>query len=266
MLLRSQPVPGRRASIAAFTLPELLVSLALIVVLLAILLPALSAARVTSHREACRGHQRQVGTAWFAYLEDHEGAFPTIPAIRSGAEPGAEFTAAADDPAWGYGGVRSSSATGSTFLDFNRPLSRYLPLRNARVPGEEFFRCPADAGITGESPEAGTGARTAYEAFGTSYRAVAALCDSRRAGIEGAPRGLTLREIITVPSRQAIMGDPLWYEVRENTGRHAEWHGAHDRCNVLFLDGSVRFVPVRSKPRTSGAVFEPRVRTAVDDD
>jgi prepilin-type N-terminal cleavage/methylation domain-containing protein/prepilin-type processing-associated H-X9-DG protein len=263
--MRSTRRTARPGPIAAFTLPELLVSLAVIAVLLAILLPALSAARVTSHREGCRANQRQIGAAWFAYLEDHEGTFPTIPDPMRRNVGSGEFSAAADDPSWGYGGVRFSM-TGDPFIDFNRPLSRYLPLRNARVPAEQFFHCPADQGITGALREAGTGSRTAYRSFGTSYRAVAALSDGRRVSENVPHRGLTLNEIVTVPSRQALMGDPLWYEVREDTKRRADWHGRDDRCNVLFLDGSVRFVPLSPKPRTTAAVFEPRLREVEEDE
>ncbi len=39
------------------------------------------------------------------------------------------------------------------------------------VPPVEIFSCPADRGITDEYGEVGTGRRTAYRSFGTSYRA-----------------------------------------------------------------------------------------------
>jgi prepilin-type processing-associated H-X9-DG protein len=53
------------------------------------------------------------------------------------------------------------------------------------------------------------------------------------------------------------MGDPVWYEVRESTGRVATWHGSPDAGNLLFLDGSVRFVPVEPRPEVGAAVFDP---------
>ena len=102
----------------------------------------------------------------------------------------------------------------------------------------------------------GTGDRTAYEAFGTSYRANAALlapaADGSRSG-----RGLHRNEITTAASRLVVTGDPFWYEVLESTGRVAAWHGKPDAGNLLFLDGSVRFVPVEPRPQIGAAVFDP---------
>ena len=70
-------------------------------------------------------------------------------------------------------------------------------------------------------------------------------------------RGLQRDLITTSPSRLVMMGDPVWYEVRENTGRLASWHGVPNTGNLLFLDGSVRFVSVAPKPKVGAAVFDP---------
>ena len=59
------------------------------------------------------------------------------------------------------------------------------------------------------------------------------------------------------------MGDPLWYEVREKTGRDANWHGDAEKCNLLFLDGTVKYMTVLPKPRVGPAVYEPRVGARV---
>lgn len=239
--------PHRRG----FTLTELAISLALIVALLTILLPALSSARVTARRATCTSNQRQLGEAWLLYLDEHENRFPSVP----------------DQPAWRYGGVRFSAVDDSPFLDYQRPLTPYVPVSRLSVPGEDLFRCPADQGIAGHMPEAGTSGRTAFRSFGTSYRANAALVDARLANLRGTPvgepRGVTRSEITTPPSRMVIMGDPLWYEVLEGTGREADWHGQADACNMLFLDGSVRFNTVRPRRTAGPVVFDPVLRGSV---
>ena len=219
---------------------ELLVALTVVSVLLVILLPALSSARASSRRALCAGNQRLLGQAWNMYLESNEGRFPVIYV----------------QPAWRYGGVRFSPIDGSAFLDYDRPLSRFLsPAPRLDVPGEILFHCPADRGITDQRRVVGTGRRTAYEAFGTSYRANPRLL-APRSGAESA-EGLRRDDITTAPSRLVVMGDPVWYEARQGTGLLAAWHGVANTGNLLFLDGSVRFVPVEPLPNVGAAVFDP---------
>ncbi len=53
------------------------------------------------------------------------------------------------------------------------------------------------------------------------------------------------------------MGDPIWYEVHNQTGRNASWHGEPDIGNLLFLDGSVRKMRIRPGTEAGPAVYEP---------
>ncbi|WP_428303598.1 DUF1559 domain-containing protein [Lacipirellula sp.] len=69
--LHSTPRPRRRA----FTLVELLVVIAIIGVLVALLLPAVQAAREASRRSQCASNLRQVGLAVQSHLAAH-GHFP----------------------------------------------------------------------------------------------------------------------------------------------------------------------------------------------
>jgi len=58
------------------TLIELLVVLAIISSLMAMLLPALQAAKASSRRVTCANNFRQVGLAMVMYCDDHGGDFP----------------------------------------------------------------------------------------------------------------------------------------------------------------------------------------------
>ncbi|MCP3903548.1 MAG: hypothetical protein GY715_07915 [Planctomycetes bacterium] len=228
------------------TILELATSLAAASLLLAVLLPALAAARQTSARDRCSDHLRSWGAGWRIYLADHDGEFPYVPV----------------QPGWHYAGVRFSTTGDTPFINSSRPLSAYLgtgPARGDRDAVVSQHCCPADRGITGEAPGFGTGPRTALRAFGISYRANERLLDAARAGRAGEHRSLCCSEILTAPSRLVVMGDPIWYELRERTGRDADWHGSADSGNLLFLDGSVQFLRIPPRPRGGPAVFEPRL-------
>jgi prepilin-type N-terminal cleavage/methylation domain-containing protein/prepilin-type processing-associated H-X9-DG protein len=67
--------PVRRFSFpsSAFTLLELLVTVAVVGILAALLLPALSGAKSRARLVECLGNKRQLGLAWLMYADDHEG-------------------------------------------------------------------------------------------------------------------------------------------------------------------------------------------------
>ncbi|MHC5002364.1 MAG: H-X9-DG-CTERM domain-containing protein, partial [Planctomycetota bacterium] len=192
------------------------------------------------------GHQHQLGEIWSMCLHDNRGRFPFV----------------AVQPGWHYGGARFSSVTGEPFVDPQRPLNAYLGGQPGNAGVLEMFRCPGDRGITHPDAAAGTGHRTAYRSFGTSFRANAALLNSRSAGLDVEPRGLERREVSASPSRLLLMGDPVWYEVFHDTGRLAAWHGEPAGGNMLFLDGSVRFESVLPQTANQPTVFDPGVRPA----
>jgi len=227
-----------------YSLIEAFITGILVCGLLAIAMPLLADAREISRRDQCADQQRRLWGAWNGFMRDHQGALPYV----------------ADAAPWNYGGVRFSPIDGQATLDSDRPLNGYLPPTPAAA---RVYRSPSDQGIRGDAPGAGTAGRTAFEAFGTSYRANGPLLDARRAGVDEAPRGLRPSELWPVPSRIVLMGTPIWFEVYEETGRDADWNRDNNRGNLLFLDGSVRFQAVLPRGRTDSTVIDavdPRAR------
>lgn len=65
-----------RASSGRFTLIELLVVVAIIAILAAMLMPALSRAREAARRAACMNNLRQLGTFWHLYADGNDDRVP----------------------------------------------------------------------------------------------------------------------------------------------------------------------------------------------
>jgi prepilin-type N-terminal cleavage/methylation domain-containing protein/prepilin-type processing-associated H-X9-DG protein len=225
-----------RSPRAGFTLIELLVVVAIISLLLAILLPALGAARAAGRRTACQGHLRQAVAAYRLYLDD----------------TGERFLEGTNTNLT-YGGMRGGLAA----YRVARPVNRYAGLE-PKIDGDAgVFRCPADAGSEQTRP-------TIVDYFGASYmcniavsgvlRVVHASDDPLRDIWEALwrrrlafqPAGFPVSRVTTLSAELFWIGDYGWWASwSRDSLEQADWHRTHATHNLGFLDGHVAFVRVR---------------------
>ena len=99
----------------ALTLVEMLVVIAVIGILAALLLPALSAAKATARRTTCLNNLKQINYAVRLYYDDANDASP----------PG-------------------NGPQGSPLVGYKEHVKNYLGLKGRSSPQDKIFACPAD--------------------------------------------------------------------------------------------------------------------------
>ncbi len=232
----------------AFSLIELVISIAVVAVLIGLLLPLLTLARSTSLTTVCQNNLRQIGMGYQGYLQDHERF------------PGPDTTARFGGPEWNYGGVDFVGGERVPVVSASRPINAYLsaPALEDRERVAQVFHCPADRGVSPGTPlpgqpltwDQGLAHVPLFNRFGTSYLANPALSDRSRALGPLAPREpVRLAELAVSTSRLLVAGDPVWHLATRET-RAADdpaiadlsWHADRATGNMLAADGSVRFV------------------------
>lgn len=98
---------ARVAGCRAFTLVDLLVSIAVMAVLISIMLPSITSAQEAARRVVCRSNVRQIGLGIVMYANDHDGAMP--PSVFL--DPTIFTSSAAASPMQLTGGESSSDLT-----------------------------------------------------------------------------------------------------------------------------------------------------------
>jgi prepilin-type N-terminal cleavage/methylation domain-containing protein/prepilin-type processing-associated H-X9-DG protein len=209
-----------------FTLIELLVVVSIISLLLAIMLPGLSRARVMAMGVVCRNNLKQIAFAWQMYLEDNEQRFYQ--------EVNAQLFYG------GWAGIYEPCTP--------RPLNRYLSLPS--IPqsesGAKVFKCPGDDGSLTVS---------FYDLIGTSYQTNKLLIGQDQTGSLGDAgltsainlrlRGLKLTSVAG-PARLVLIGDYTWgSQWVPGPPPGVAWHRKCCHYNVAFLDGHADFLRIR---------------------
>lgn len=129
---------------SAFTLVELLVVIAIIGILIALLLPAVQAAREAARRMSCTNNLKQIGVALHNYHDTHRKL--PIGWLGFDAGGGADFEG---DPGWAWSTrilpFMEQQALYDSLIDMDLPVTAAAN-DQARVTVVSTFICPSDVG------------------------------------------------------------------------------------------------------------------------
>jgi prepilin-type N-terminal cleavage/methylation domain-containing protein len=126
-----------------FTLIELLVVIAVIAILAALLLPALSSAKMKAQEIACMNNLKQLETAWVIYNGENNGRIPSC-------EPFEPATFSINSNAWVRGVAAILSPPGAFgqvdagVLDCTNQHALALGSLFPYVSSYDIYRCPSD--------------------------------------------------------------------------------------------------------------------------
>lgn len=130
---RHQRVQKRRISSEAFTLLEILASVAIVAVLAAMLFPAIGKMTARSREAKCISNLRQLGTAWLSYANDNGGRLASSGWKNTSTNP--------DNPGIrDYAGMPSGSTGSDPWLRTTTFTCPVLQADPATATQEAFFR------------------------------------------------------------------------------------------------------------------------------
>jgi len=128
-----------------FTLVELLVVISIIGILIALLLPAVQAARESARRTQCSNNLKQIGLA----LHMHHDTYGLLPAGWTAYDPATGRPYALGQPGWGWGAkilpYLEQANVEKNLINYRLPVTDPAHA-TARTLALTIYRCPSDSG------------------------------------------------------------------------------------------------------------------------
>ena len=197
----------------AFTLIELLVVIAIIAVLAAMLLPALSAAKLKAQNTRCLSQLRQCHVAMQLYLPDYgDRFFWTSTNVNT---EGMEWFVWA-----GRTNNNLSNQQDGIFNRMDRPLNHY-------GLNESVVKCPRDQGRVDTLPH------TLFDWVGNSYMFNAVGYPTEGTGGLDGEKSIE----VSLPARTVLFADNVLISPQNPTG----WHAKAPAGYVMLVDGHIEF-------------------------
>jgi prepilin-type N-terminal cleavage/methylation domain-containing protein len=213
----------------AFSLVELLVVIAVISILAALLLPALSGAKARALRADCSNNLKQINLGMHLYADDNGDMLPTDPNIT--------------------GGILTTNHWG---IFYKRLMKSYVGLQGPSSSREKVFACPADT-FYYDFPGLALEGRSYHEQLDSDYSsygfngANASPLTPAKPGVSG----LKLAAIID-PGRTLLVSEiPAFFpwSWHQPLKLPSNQYGINDAKNVAgFVDGHIAYIKIYWNP------------------
>jgi prepilin-type N-terminal cleavage/methylation domain-containing protein len=222
-MMTAEKKPGGKYEDRGFTLVELLVAIAIIAVLAALLLSALSGAKARANQTACLNNLKQINLGVRMYADDFHDTLPWVTNSTS------------DD------------GTNDSFFFYKDLMKSYVGLQGAASPADKVFDCPADTFCytPGDVPEYHQ--QSSFEYYDPVYSSYifngANTATDPRPGVAGLKLGSIIEPVKTVVvTEQAASWPWSWHEPRKLP---AKVEGVNDAKNMVgFADGHTSYVKI----------------------
>ncbi len=167
VLTRCAPGTARGPGTPGFTLIELLVTIAIVSLLAALLLPALTQAKEAARRNHCASNLRQVNLAIRLYADDWNDLLPVLP-----------------EPNPYPNGVGAY---------YKQLVKGYLGLTGAPSPSEQVFICPSDSKFSKQASHAFTS--YTFNGYEVSPGAIPRITGQRLSSVQTSTKAVIVGEV-----------------------------------------------------------------------